>query len=194
MVHNPGGDWNPAWGVVPSPQSLSRPGRQEVQGRSCLTDFHGMELTRDKICSLIKMLGSWRNLGRKKRKKKSAMKKKTAPGCLACFFWGWGTTQLCWDYFIIHEIRIPKWTNWVIGTTFAAWGLEENSGSGRRWLKPMWMSRRLTTMWCACHFFSTSVRCVLVEDDKKLDCFNFELAEELSFINSFWSMRCVFVP
>ncbi len=31
--------------------------RQEVQGRSCLTDFHGMELTRDKICSLIKMLG-----------------------------------------------------------------------------------------------------------------------------------------
>ena len=26
----------------------------QVQGRSCLTDFHGMSLTRDKICSLIK--------------------------------------------------------------------------------------------------------------------------------------------
>ena len=31
---------------------------QEVQGRSCLTDFHGMQLTRDKICSLIKPLAS----------------------------------------------------------------------------------------------------------------------------------------
>jgi len=27
---------------------------EEVQGRHCLTDFHGMELTRDKICSLIR--------------------------------------------------------------------------------------------------------------------------------------------
>merc|ERR1712203_1120407 len=27
---------------------------EEVQGRNCLTDFHGMELTRDKICSVIK--------------------------------------------------------------------------------------------------------------------------------------------
>ena len=26
----------------------------QVQGRNCLTDFHGMTLTRDKICSLIK--------------------------------------------------------------------------------------------------------------------------------------------
>eukprot|EP00913_Durusdinium_trenchii_P016658 g15657.t1 len=30
-----------------------------VQGRSCLTDFHGMTLTRDKICSLIK---KWQTL------------------------------------------------------------------------------------------------------------------------------------
>jgi len=27
---------------------------EEVQGRNCLTDFHGMNLTRDKICFLIK--------------------------------------------------------------------------------------------------------------------------------------------
>lgn len=32
---------------------------EEVQGRSCLTDFHGMQLTRDKICSLIK---KWQTL------------------------------------------------------------------------------------------------------------------------------------
>jgi len=32
---------------------------EEVQGRSCLTDFHGMTLTRDKICSLIK---KWQTL------------------------------------------------------------------------------------------------------------------------------------
>ena len=32
---------------------------EEVQGRSCLTDFHGMNLTRDKICSLIK---KWQTL------------------------------------------------------------------------------------------------------------------------------------
>ncbi|CAJ1410083.1 unnamed protein product [Effrenium voratum] len=32
---------------------------EEVQGRNCLTDFHGMELTRDKICSLIK---KWQTL------------------------------------------------------------------------------------------------------------------------------------
>merc|ERR1711865_1248132 len=30
----------------------------DVQGRNCLTDFHGMELTRDKMCSLIKKWGS----------------------------------------------------------------------------------------------------------------------------------------
>merc|ERR1719150_2312453 len=27
---------------------------EDVQGRNCLTDFHGMEMTRDKICSVIK--------------------------------------------------------------------------------------------------------------------------------------------
>jgi small subunit ribosomal protein S3Ae len=27
---------------------------EEVQGRNCLTDFHGMDLTRDKMCSLIR--------------------------------------------------------------------------------------------------------------------------------------------
>jgi small subunit ribosomal protein S3Ae len=27
---------------------------EEVQGRNCLTDFHGMSLTRDKLCSLIR--------------------------------------------------------------------------------------------------------------------------------------------
>merc|ERR1712203_252986 len=27
---------------------------EEVQGRNCLTDFHGMTLTRDKICALIR--------------------------------------------------------------------------------------------------------------------------------------------
>eukprot|EP00434_Breviolum_minutum_P014104 symbB.v1.2.012435.t1/scaffold860.1/size157271/4 len=32
---------------------------EEVQGRSCLTDFYGMTLTRDKICSLIK---KWQTL------------------------------------------------------------------------------------------------------------------------------------
>jgi len=32
---------------------------EEVQGRNCLTDFHGMSLTRDKICSLIK---KWHSL------------------------------------------------------------------------------------------------------------------------------------
>jgi len=30
----------------------------DIQGRNCLTDFHGMELTRDKQCSLIKKWGS----------------------------------------------------------------------------------------------------------------------------------------
>jgi small subunit ribosomal protein S3Ae len=30
----------------------------DIQGRNCLTDFHGMELTRDKECSLIKKWGS----------------------------------------------------------------------------------------------------------------------------------------
>merc|ERR1740129_958294 len=32
---------------------------EEVQGRNCLTDFHGMSLTRDKLCSLIK---KWQTL------------------------------------------------------------------------------------------------------------------------------------
>mmetsp|Transcript_10132 Transcript_10132/g.13404 ORF Transcript_10132/g.13404 Transcript_10132/m.13404 type:complete len:269 (+) Transcript_10132:58-864(+) len=32
---------------------------EEVQGRSCLTDFHGMSLTRDKECSLIR---KWQTL------------------------------------------------------------------------------------------------------------------------------------
>jgi small subunit ribosomal protein S3Ae len=32
---------------------------EEVQGRNCLTDFHGMNLTRDKICSLIQ---KWQTL------------------------------------------------------------------------------------------------------------------------------------
>merc|ERR1719503_233309 len=27
---------------------------EDVQGRNCLTDFHGMDLTRDKQCSLIR--------------------------------------------------------------------------------------------------------------------------------------------
>jgi len=27
---------------------------EDIQGRNCLTDFHGMELTRDKLCSVIK--------------------------------------------------------------------------------------------------------------------------------------------
>merc|ERR1712014_121221 len=27
---------------------------EDVQGRNCLTDFHGMDLTRDKLCSLIR--------------------------------------------------------------------------------------------------------------------------------------------
>merc|ERR1719378_1543022 len=27
---------------------------EDVQGRNCLTDFHGMTLTRDKLCSLIR--------------------------------------------------------------------------------------------------------------------------------------------
>merc|ERR1712186_281692 len=27
---------------------------EEVQGRNCLTDFHGLDLTRDKQCSLVK--------------------------------------------------------------------------------------------------------------------------------------------
>jgi len=32
---------------------------EEVQGRSCLTDFYGLDLTRDKLCSLIR---KWHNL------------------------------------------------------------------------------------------------------------------------------------
>jgi len=32
---------------------------EEVQGRNCLTDFHGLSLTRDKLCSLIK---KWQTL------------------------------------------------------------------------------------------------------------------------------------
>jgi len=32
---------------------------EEVQGRNCLTDFHGMTLTRDKICSLVR---KWQTL------------------------------------------------------------------------------------------------------------------------------------
>uniref|UniRef100_A0A0G4GVD9 Small ribosomal subunit protein eS1 n=1 Tax=Chromera velia CCMP2878 TaxID=1169474 RepID=A0A0G4GVD9_9ALVE len=27
---------------------------EDIQGRNCLTDFHGMDMTRDKLCSLIK--------------------------------------------------------------------------------------------------------------------------------------------
>lgn len=32
---------------------------EEIQGRNCLTDFHGMEITRDKLCSLIR---KWHSL------------------------------------------------------------------------------------------------------------------------------------
>merc|ERR1711933_531480 len=32
---------------------------EEVQGRNCLTDFHGLSLTRDKECSLIR---KWHSL------------------------------------------------------------------------------------------------------------------------------------
>merc|ERR1712048_1381372 len=32
---------------------------EDVQGRNCLTDFHGLELTRDRLCSLIK---KWQTL------------------------------------------------------------------------------------------------------------------------------------
>merc|ERR1719429_118822 len=32
---------------------------EEVQGRNCLTDFHGLSLTRDKECSLIR---KWQTL------------------------------------------------------------------------------------------------------------------------------------
>merc|ERR1719262_2137839 len=32
---------------------------EDVQGRNCLTDFHGMSLTRDKLCSLVK---KWQTL------------------------------------------------------------------------------------------------------------------------------------
>merc|ERR1711874_766550 len=32
---------------------------EDVQGRNALTDFHGMSLTRDKICSLVK---KWQSL------------------------------------------------------------------------------------------------------------------------------------
>jgi len=31
---------------------------EDIQGRNCLTDFHGLELTRDKQCALIKKWGS----------------------------------------------------------------------------------------------------------------------------------------
>merc|ERR1712187_176475 len=31
-----------------------KPCVEEVQGRNCLTDFHGLTLTRDKLCSLIR--------------------------------------------------------------------------------------------------------------------------------------------
>jgi len=31
---------------------------EEVQGRNCLTDFHGMTITRDKMCSLIRKWGT----------------------------------------------------------------------------------------------------------------------------------------
>ena len=27
---------------------------EDVQGKNCLTNFHGMDLTRDKMCSMVK--------------------------------------------------------------------------------------------------------------------------------------------
>lgn len=34
---------------------------EDVQGKNCLTNFHGMDLTRDKMCSMVK---KWQVMGR----------------------------------------------------------------------------------------------------------------------------------
>nr|XP_014995877.1 40S ribosomal protein S3a-like [Macaca mulatta]XP_015307153.2 40S ribosomal protein S3a-like [Macaca fascicularis] len=33
---------------------INKPITEDVQGKNCLTDFHGMDLTHDKICSMVK--------------------------------------------------------------------------------------------------------------------------------------------
>merc|ERR1712190_709990 len=49
----------------------------EVQGRNCLTDFHGLTLTRDKLCSLIR---KWQTLI------EAQVDAKTTDGCTVRMF------------------------------------------------------------------------------------------------------------
>ncbi|KAK2096988.1 40S ribosomal protein S3-1 [Saguinus oedipus] len=68
---------------------------EDVQGKNCLTNFHGMDLTRDKMCSMVK---KWQTMT------EAHVDVKTTDGYLLRLFCV-GFTKKCYNHFIHKRIQ-----------------------------------------------------------------------------------------